>query len=149
MAFRHIKPRYSYLLPGGILLALTAYAQTIDEYQVKAAFLYNFAKFVEWPSQTFKTDKDPMRICVLGQDTFDRSLEEAVGGKTVFGRPFAIIDISDMRQAAECQMLFVGSSQHKRLKAILGAIRSPGILTVGEADDFAAQGGIVNFRVEA
>jgi hypothetical protein len=144
-----MKPRFRRRLFGGILLAFTAYAQRIDEYQVKAAFLYNFARFVEWPEQSFKTDKDPMRICVIGQDTLDKSLEQTVNGRTVLGRPFVITDISDIRQTADCQMLFVGSSEQKRLKAILAAIRSPGILTVGEADDFASQGGIVNFKVDA
>jgi hypothetical protein len=129
------------------LLSFTAFAQTIDEYQVKAAFIYNFAKFVEWPPQTFKTDKDPIRICVLGQDPFGHALFDAVNGKTVFGRTFVIAELSDASQANECQVLFVSSSERKHLRSILGEPRTIGVLTVGEMDGFAAQGGIVNFKL--
>jgi hypothetical protein len=133
---------------AGILLALTALAQIIDEYQVKAAFLYNFAKFVEWPDSAFKSGKDPMHICVLGQDPFGSALEEAVSGKTLLGRSFVVADISDPGRAAECQLLFVGSSERKRLRSIFKAIQTGGVLTVGDTDDFAAQGGMVNLKLE-
>jgi hypothetical protein len=148
MEIANVKPRSGYLLLFGVFAAFNAFAQTIDEYQLKAAFLYNFAKFVEWPALTFKTDKDPMRICVLGQDPFGGALGEAVGGKTVLGRSFAVADISDATQAVDCQTLFISSSEGKRLPSIFGALRTTGILTVGESEGFATQGGIVNFRLE-
>jgi hypothetical protein len=148
MATGDIKPRSAYRLLIAVLLAFNAFAQTIDEYQLKAAFLYNFAKFVEWPALTFKTDKDPMRICVLGQNPFGGALGEAVAGKTVSGRSFAVADISNASQAADCQMLFVSSSERQHLPSIFGALRTMGILTVGETEGFAAQGGVVNFRLE-
>jgi hypothetical protein len=131
----------------GFVFTSTAFAQTIDEYQVKAAFLYNFAKFVEWPAQTFKTDKDPVRICVLGQDPFGSFLGDAVGGKTVLGRPFVLSDISSADQVTDCQILFISSSERKRLRAIFAEFRTAGVLTVGETDGFATQGGIVNFKL--
>src|SRR5580692_10535365 len=101
----NIKRRYGHRLLLGVLLASVASAQTMDEYQVKAAFLYNFAKFVEWPPLTFKTDKDPVRICVLGQDPFDGALGEVVGGKMVLGRRFVVTDVANATQAADCQIL--------------------------------------------
>jgi hypothetical protein len=131
----------------GFIFTSAGFAQTIDEYQVKAAFLYNFAKFVEWPAQTFKTDKDPVRICVLGQDPFGSSLGDAVGGKTVLGRPFVLSNISSADQVTDCQILFISSSERKRLKAIFAELRTTGVLTVGETDGFATQGGIVNFKL--
>ena len=131
-----------------VLLVVTAAAQTIDEYQVKAAFLYNFAKFVEWPAQTFKTDKDPLRICVLGQNPFGNALVEVVGGKTVVGRALVVSDISDAGQGADCQIVFIGSLERKRLRAIFAELRLTGVLTVGETEGFATQGGIVNFKLE-
>jgi hypothetical protein len=143
-----MKPRSAYLLLLGVTLALTASAQTVDEYQVKAAFLFNFAKFVEWPPLTFKTDRDPVRICILGQDPFGSVLKDAVGGKTVLGRPFVVTEVADTNQAAVCQILFIGSSERKRLRSIFAALRTMGILTVGETDGFASQGGIVNFKLE-
>jgi hypothetical protein len=131
----------------GFIVAFAASAQTIDEYQVKAAFLYNFAKFVEWPALTFKTDKDPVRICVLGQDPFGSALNNAVDGKTVLGRPFALSDISSAGQVTDCQILFISSSERKHLRLIFAELRTTGILTVGETDGFGAEGGMVNFKL--
>lgn len=148
MATGNMTPQSWYRLLLGLVLAFTASAQTIDEYQVKAAFLYNFAKFVEWPALTFKTDKDPLRICVLGQNPFGNALVEGVGGKTVLGRPLVVSGISDPGQGADCQIVFVGSSERKRLRSIFADLRMTGILTVGESEGFATQGGIVNFKLE-
>jgi hypothetical protein len=147
MAIANMMPQSCYRLLFGIFLACTVSAQTIDEYQVKAAFLYNFAKFVEWPALTFKTDKDPLRICVLGQNPFGNALVEGVGGKTVVGRPLVVSDISDVNQGADCQILFIGSSERKRLRSIFAELRTMGVLTVGETEGFASQGGIVNFKL--
>jgi hypothetical protein len=148
MVTGYMRPQSCYRLLFCIFVVFTAGAQTIDEYQVKAAFLYNFAKFVEWPALTFKADKDPLRICVLGQNPFGNALVEGVGGKTVVGRSLAVSDISDVSQGADCQILFIGSSERKRLRAIFADLRMTGILTVGETEGFATQGGIVNFKLE-
>jgi hypothetical protein len=140
--------RLRHLALPAVLLASIACAQTVDEYQVKAAFLYNFARFVEWPALTFKTEKDPLRICVLGQNPFGNALAEAVGGKAVLGRAFVLSDIADTKQVSECQILFIGSSERKRLRSIFAELRTTGILTVGETEGFASQGGIVNFKLD-
>ncbi len=142
-----VSQRLGHRLVLGLSLAFIASAQTIDEYQVKAAFLYNFAKFVEWPPLTFKTDKDPIRICVLGQNPFGGLLDEAVGGKKVLGRPFVVTEIQDSSPVPDCQILFVATSERKRLRSIFAELRTVGILTVGETDGFATQGGIVNFKL--
>jgi hypothetical protein len=143
-----MKPRRGYCLRLAVFTVFIAFAQSVDEYQVKAAFLYNFAKFVEWPPQTFKTEKDPIRICVLGLNPFGPALVDAVGGKTVLGRTFAVTGISNVAQAVECQMLFISSSERKHLTSILAELRTRGVLTIGETNGFAAQGGIVNFKLE-
>jgi len=140
-------PRCGQCLLLGFVIACAASGQAIDEYQVKAAFLYNFAKFVEWPALTFKTDKDPIRICVLGLDPFGTALADAVGGKTVLGRPFVLSDIASAGQVTDCQILFISSSERKHLRSIFAELRTTGILTVGETDGFAAEGGIVNFKL--
>ena len=145
--YGNIGPRWGQCVLLTFLLSYGASAQTIDEYQVKAAFLYNFAKFVEWPALTFKTDKDPLRICVLGQDPFGSALGDAVGGKTVLGRPFVLTEISSAGQLTDCQILFISSSERKHLRSIFAELRTTGILTVGETDGFAAEGGIVNFKL--
>ena len=148
MAIITIKLRTGHRLLIGLLFAGTVLAQTVGEYQVKAAFLYNFAKFAEWPEQTFKTDRDPMRICVLGENPFGSALAEAVSGKTVLGRAFVVADISDARQTGDCQIVFISSSERKRLRSILQEMRPTGILTVSEMEGFAAKGGMVNFKLD-
>jgi hypothetical protein len=132
----------------GLALASRLFAQPVDEYELKAAFLYNFAKFVEWPGQSFRSDKDPLRICVLGQDPFGNSLRDTVSGKSIAGRSFAVTDIGDAAEAPGCQILFISSSERKRFKAILAGHRMAGVLTVGESEGFCALGGVVNFKLE-
>jgi hypothetical protein len=148
IATGNMTPQSCYRLLFGIFLACTLSAQTIDEYQVRAVFLYDFAKFLEWPALTFKTDKDPLRICVLGQNPFGNALVEGVGGKTVVGRPLVVSDISDVNQGAACQILFIGSSERRRLRSIFAELRTMEVLTVGETEGFAAQGRIIDFRLE-
>jgi hypothetical protein len=131
----------------GLLLAASGSGQTAEEYRVKAAFLLNFAKFVEWPPQAFKNAADPITICVAGKDPFGGALDQAVNGKTVQGRPFLVRQLVDLQQIGTCQIVFVGSSERKRLASIFHEIKTSGVLTVGECDNFTAEGGIVNFRI--
>ena len=128
----------------GALVAAGAVGQTSDEYQVKAAFLFNFAKFVEWPAQTFKSPSDSMSICVLGPNPFGRSLDEAVAGKSIDGRRFVVRQIANAAEVPGCQILFIASPQKKH---------SPdpatvGVLTVGESEGFAAGGGVIGFKLQ-
>jgi hypothetical protein len=127
----------------GLLPAL-ACGQSADEYQVKAAFLFNFARFVDWPPQTFKHPGDPMSICVLGTNPFGRALDEAVSGKSIEGRKFVVRLVPDIPQAGGCQILFIAS----REKKILQSATLVGVLTVGESEGFTAGGGVIGFKLE-
>lgn len=120
----------------------------MDEYQVKAAFVYNFAKFVEWPPEEFKTPKDPILVCVLGHNPFGTSLEDVIRGKTIEGRGFAFRQVANVEQADACQILFVSSEDGKRFRALARSLKTAGILTVGEMQGFAADGGIINFKLD-
>jgi hypothetical protein len=124
-----------------------AQALAVDEYQVKAAFLYNFAKFVEWPAEAFKNAQDPITICVLGRDPFAGALDKAVSGKLVDGRPFVVRLQPDAVPVAGCQMAFVSASERK-FHAIVSDLKMRGTLTVGEIEGFAEDGGMINFRLE-
>ena len=119
-----------------------------DEYQVKAAFLFNFAKFVEWPADTFKAADDPIAICVWGQDPFGSALEDVVRNKTVTGRPFVVHQVSSAPQAIKCQIVFVASSERKRVRSIMDDLKGHAILAVGEVEEFIANGGIINFKLK-
>jgi hypothetical protein len=119
-----------------------------EEYRVKGAFLLNFAKFVEWPPEVFKTAEDPIAICVIGSNPFSAALDEAARQVVVDKRTVLIRPIPDAQQARQCQIVFVSASEHKRAKAVLEAVRGASVLTVGETEGFIAAGGVIEFRVE-
>ena len=132
----------------GAALQLRAEAPAFDEYQVKAAFLYNFAKFVEWPPGAFGSATDPIGICIVGQNPFGPALENMVLGKKVGERAFAVRRLPDTQQAKGCHILFIGAGEGKRAPALLEALKGTAILTVGETDDFTDIGGIISFRLQ-
>ena len=124
-------------------------AQAVGEYELKAAFVYNFARFVEWPAQAFKEPGEPIKVCILGENPFGRALDIALQGKVAESRTFVIEQISDLRQAIGCHILFVSASERRRVRPILEAVRTrSGVLSIGDLEDFAAQGGVVNFKLE-
>jgi len=129
-------------------LQLSAQAPAFDEYQVKAAFLYNFAKFVEWPPGTFMKPIDPIAICIIGQNPFGSTLEDMVQGKKIGDRSFVVRRLPDTQQAKGCEILFIGASEWKRARALLYVLKAAPILTVGETDDFTSFGGVVAFQLE-
>jgi len=133
---------------AGALACAFATGASIDEYQVKAAFLFNFAKFVEWPPQAFKSADQPIAICVFGQNNFGSLLDTAVQGKVIGNRKFVVLEISSPPEASKCHILFVSASERKRLRAVLGEVKGCCVLTVGEVDEFIASGGMINLRLK-
>ena len=119
------------------------------EFEVKAAFLYNFARFVEWPAETGHDAGTPFVIAILGRDPFGAVLDDTVAGKTVGGRPIEVRRIARADEARDAQIVFVSPSERPNTAAILKALERPGILTVGDTDGFASQGGAINFTVQA
>src|ERR1700682_1553819 len=130
--------------------ALTLHAQEMgfDEYQVKAAFLYNFAKFVEWPQGTFANPHDPIGICIVGQSPFGLTLDDTVRGKKIGDRAFAVRSVPDTPQASRCQIMFIGASESERPRALREEQKGAAVLTVGETDDFTVLGGVIGFKLE-
>jgi hypothetical protein len=115
-----------------------------SEAQVKAAFLFNFAKYVDWPPSAFSNAMAPITIGVIRSDPFGDALHRAEG-KTINGHPFVIKDLSSESDLTGCQILFISHSESFRMAGILEKARSLPILTVGEDDAFAQNGGIINF----
>jgi len=115
------------------------------EYEVKAGFLYNFTQFVEWPAEPAPAPDAPFLIAVLGRDPFGATLDRAVAGKTVSGRRIAIRRVSRADEVAGSEIVFICASERPSLPALLKALPPSGLLTVGETDGFAAQGGMINF----
>ncbi len=118
------------------------------EYQIKAAILFNFVKFVEWPAEAFTDNRSTLILGVLGEDPFGPALE-SVEGKTVQGRTMVVRRFATLEDLEPCQVLFVSSSERDRLGAILEALESWNVLTVGEMDRFAELGGIIRLDVRS
>jgi hypothetical protein len=118
-----------------------------DEYLVKAAFLFNFAEFIEWPADALKGPEDPISICVLDQNPFGSALEDVVRDKTVANRAF-LVHVVTAQQASKCQIVFVTVAGRKRFRSHLQELSGHSILTVGEAEDFAINGGVINFKLK-
>jgi hypothetical protein len=132
-----------------LLLGRTrAQSPTAGEYQVKAAFLFNFAKFVEWPSSSLPDLSAPLRICILGRDPFGDELRNITKEKTVSGRKLQIDQLVDLQHARTCQIVFIASSEKAQLKGILEALQGANVLTVADTKGFAEQGGMINFVLE-
>jgi hypothetical protein len=116
------------------------------EHQVKAAFLLNFTKFVEWPEAAFESQESPLSICILGDDPFAGPLDQLIEGETAGGRRIALQRIRRPPPPKACQVLYISNSE-KNSKAILDGA-GPGVLTVGDRDGFVREGGIIAFAVE-
>lgn len=142
--------RWPVLLLLAVLLAApgTVRAQGAGEYDLKAAFLYNFAKFVDWPAAAFPEPNASFRICVLGKDPFGGSLQAAVGGEEIAGHKLTVVRTDSLAKPVGCQILFVSRSERDQTAQILAAVKDSPVLTVGDAPGFLEQGGIINFLLE-
>lgn len=115
------------------------------EYQVKAAYLFNFAKFVEWPAGAFRTPNSPLVICVLGSNPFGSELEGSIAGKTVGGRRLEITHLPRGLDASACQIVFIPSSEKGQVREILQRLTGTNALTVADTSGFIDDGGMINF----
>ncbi|HLA34064.1 MAG TPA: YfiR family protein [Rhodocyclaceae bacterium] len=131
------------------LTATSALGQTPPpaEYSAKAAFIYNFTRFVEWPPQAFSAPSAPLNVCLLGDDPFGAHFD-AIAGKRAQGRELTIKRLISVGQIAPCHLLFISASEEKRLRQVLAPLKTQAVLTVGDMDRFAENGGVVNMAVE-
>lgn len=131
-----------------LLFAFTFSAQAQSgptEYQLKAAFIYNFVKFVDWPPSAFTNDSAPYIIGVLGNNDFGDDLSKALAGKKINGRELIFKPFDSARNIDNCQVLFISKSERRRYQEILRILHGRSILTISEADGFIEGGGIINF----
>jgi hypothetical protein len=131
------------------LWASTLLAQTIaKEYRIKAAFLFNFAQYVEWPPDTFKDANSPLTYCTIGDDPFQGVLDESLNAKSVGTRPLRVQHLKQPENFQGCQILFIGANEKKRITAVLETLKQSPVLVVGESNRFVQQGGTVGFLSE-
>ena len=113
------------------------------QFEVEAAYLFNFGKFVGWPSGA--QPDSPFLICVIGQDPFGPVLDRTVASETLKNRPVQDKRISRPQDATGCSILYISSSESARLSKILSAIQEAPVLTVSDIPDFVQQGGMIQF----
>jgi hypothetical protein len=146
--WRWLLPVLVFAVAGPALRAVTPAPHT--EYQVKAAFLLNFTKFVTWPAGCFPETTAPIVIGILGDNPFGDELARSVAGQRVQGRPILIEQGRSPAALAHCHLLFISGSERSRLKQHLAALREAhsAALTVSDVDGFLAAGGMIRFVVE-
>jgi hypothetical protein len=122
--------------------------QVPNEYQVKAAFVFNFAKFVEWPPDAFTDGGAPLVLGIIGDDPFGSAIEQTINGRTVNGRRLIIKRFRQSDNLRACHILLISSSERKQLTKIIDSINEASILTIGETPQFTQQGGVIKFVIQ-
>jgi hypothetical protein len=130
-------------LPGDGARAAPAEA---TESQIQAVFLFNFARFVQWPEGAFAAGDAPFHICILGTDPFGRDLDEVVAGETVGGHPMAVRRLDQADDVGGCHIAYVDSTDAGRFRAALAAVQDHPTLLVSDLDRAAEQGAIIQFH---
>lgn len=115
------------------------------EYQLKAAFLFNFLQFVDWPASAFAGPEDALSICVLGPDPFGTDLDAVIADEHVAGRRISVQRVAGVDAVAGCHLLFVNLRSQQQLRSALERLKGQPILTVSDATPFANMGGMIEF----
>jgi len=125
-------------------------SRTPNEYQVKAAFIYNFTRFIEWPDGTFPDRGGLIKICIVGEDPFKNSMSE-LENKKAKGMGFEVTRVRNFTggdKLEPCNIIFIGKSETAKLPAILRALEGQNILTISDIKRFAEVGGVIGFAIK-
>ena len=136
------------LLVFTIGFGLQAQSGPSTEYQVKAAFLYHFAQFVEWPPEAFKDADSPITYCTIGEDPFQGALDASLNGKALGPRRFRVQHLKPPAGLDGCHVLFIGNGEKGSIPGRLASVQEKPVLTVGESEHFADDGGVIGFCLE-
>jgi hypothetical protein len=130
-----------------LLLAPRADAQDKQpsEYAVKAAFLFNFIKFVEWPAAALPEHDSVIVVGVFSENPFLKDLDQTIQNKKIGDHPVLIKQLKTPAESLDCQVIFLGETDRQREEQVLGIVKAKSILTVGELDKFIESGGMINF----
>jgi len=143
---KHAKKTVVLFLSLIFVMGFTCRAQNSQptEYQIKAAFIYNFAKFVDWPAQAFASTNAPMVIGLLGDNVFDGYITHLISGREINGHQLQFEKFDSLAQITNCQVLFISASEKNHLPKILDQLRGTSTLTISEkTDDFIGDGGMI------
>ena len=143
------RPLFGRFVAGAAMvcaIAAPGRAQSAPEYDVKAALLLNFARFIEWPDAAFESAQSPIDVCVFAPSPFGQALERALTGETVANRSLSAREVHGVSDSADCHLLFVPAGAESRASALL---RQAGpTVTVGESRRFQNMGGAVTLVIE-
>jgi hypothetical protein len=127
-----------------LLLPCRFAAQETQEYQVKGVLLYHLTQFVEWPASAFATPEEPFTIGILGNDPFEKALEEIIRGEKAGTRPIVVARYQKVDAAKKCHLLFIGASEKDNLRKIMAQLKDRPILTVADTEGFIRSGGMIH-----
>ncbi|MGA8765673.1 MAG: YfiR family protein [Candidatus Acidiferrales bacterium] len=127
---------------------LRAQQTKANEFEVKAAYLYNFGRFVEWPDESAVAKNESFEICVLGADPFGRTLDTTLATGTIGGKSVAAKRISKPEEIDSCRIVFISSSEESHLKTVLAALDKASVLTVSDIPRFSERGGMIGFVLD-
>jgi hypothetical protein len=127
---------------------LDAQQPKASEFQVKAAYLYNFGRFVQWPDESGTDRNESFEICVLGTDPFGQALDATLAGGTIGGKSVAAKRITKPQDVDSCRILFISSSEESHLKEDLAALDKTRVLTVSDIPRFSERGGMIGFILD-
>lgn len=148
---RRVFFRLVWILAGGLALGsslIPAQAQVSREYQLKAVCLFNFAQFVEWPTNAFVSTNSPIIIGLLGVDPFGSFLDETVQGETIHGRRVVVERYRRVEEATSCHILYIAQSETRGLERITSALADKPVLSVSDIEDSARHGAMIEFVIQ-
>jgi hypothetical protein len=146
-ALGHVRRRGGAVLAALLLCASTGGAQNVTESSLKAAFIYSFAKFTEWPQDVLPTT-GPFTACVLGDSPIRDALERTVKDRQLSGRGVSVLLVQFDGNLRSCHLLYVSGVTPTQIAAIVAAVKGAPVLTISDVDSFAQQGGIAQMFVE-
>lgn len=139
--------RWIGLILLNLIIANHAASSEVQDYEVKAMFLFYFSKFVDYPPSVLNNQTKFLRICIFGEDPFQKAIDLAVQGKEAHERPIEVKRLRSIDGTKDCQILFISSSERASLSQIFSYTRQHPILTVSDMDDFIENGGMIQFFV--
>ena len=120
----------------------------VEEYRVKAAFLFHFVQLVDWPPGTLGDQKNPLTVCTIGKDSFQGDLETTLQGKLIGTHPLHVEHLKPSQEIKNCRVVFISDSERVQVPVIIAALKDDAVLSVGESDDFIKQGGMIGFCLD-
>ena len=127
---------------------MPAHNPNADEYQVKAALLFRFAQFVDWPTGVLDAGGAPLQLCILNDEPRRQELQNTIEGKLIGGRVYHVHLIDQLQEISNCNILFLSRDESRRQTAIVKSLRGLPVLTVGETPNFLSDGGMIRFHLD-